>query len=280
MSKNPTSRAVARGQHGLASFRWPKPLLALIVGALLWGSASAQYQYGYDPSAYTYGYAPGYDMSAFLYGVDPNAWLYGWYGQQMGYDMSGYMYGGYGMDYLGQMELLLQQSQGNLDQAQLQALEYQQQLSAQLQEYYRYFITIYREATGDMTSPDEVAFNYGYEIYCQQYPVDCQLAAQQAQQGQARMADQRAAFDAQNARWYEDQGAMAQANADWLNTTIWGVGDYSSGAGGATYQLPFAPAPGTTYQTPEGNPLVFDSSQNIWYQVGPDGSYTPLYSVP
>ena len=98
MSKSSTSRLVTRGQHGLTSFRCPKPLLALIIGVLLWGSASAQYQYGYDPSAFMYGYAPGYDMSAYLYGVDPNAWLYGWYGQQMGYDMSGYMYGGYGMD--------------------------------------------------------------------------------------------------------------------------------------------------------------------------------------
>lgn len=63
--------------------------------------------------------------------------------------------------------------------------------------------------------------------------------------------------------------------AEWFGQEWGGVSSH-----GAPYQLPFAPAAGTTYQPPEGNPLVFDSPQNIWYQVDPDGWYTPLYSVP
>lgn len=293
-------------------------LFAVAAVLLLSGAALAQYgnqygnQYGYQ-YGYPYGYPYGYDMYGMPLGYDTSGYMYGnplgydmsgyMYGMPYGYDMSGSMYGmtgmygmpgtnmGYGMDPMAQMDLIGQQLQAQMQQLEQQVAQYDQQAKAKMAEINQYFMDLYRRTTGDMTSSNEVALYYGQQIHCQQNPLDCQLAAQQASESaaalaannaafQARMASQQSAWDAQNAQWKADQAARDQANTDWINTVIWGLDDYSAGAGGPTYQLPFAPAAGQTYQTPLGNPLVFNQSQNVWYQIGPDGTYTPYYQVP
>ncbi len=195
------------------------------------------------------------------------------------------------MDPMAQMDAIGQQIQAQLAFYEQQMAAYDQQAQARLAEINKYFIDLYRSTTGDYTSSDEVALYYGQAIHCQQYPVDCQIAAQNSAASSAalaannaafqqRMAEQGAAWDARNEAWAAGQASQEAAHQNWLDTTIRGVDDYSSGAGGPTYQLPFAPAQGTYYQTPAGQPLVFDSSANVWYQVNQDGSYTPYYQVP
>ena len=261
------------------------------------------YPMGYDPSAYMYGNPMGYDPSAFMYGYpmgyDPSAFMYGY---PMGYDPSAYMFGTgmfgmpgatgmAGMDPMGQMDLIGQQIQAEMQRLEQELAQYDAAAKAKMAEINQYFMDLYRQTTGDMTSSNEVALFYGQQIHCQQHPVDCQLAAQGAAESaaalaannaafQARMASQQAAFDARNQQWSADMEARSQANQEWIDTVIWGLDDYSAGAGGPTYQLPFAPSDGQTYQTPLGNPLVFNQSQNVWYQIGPDGTYTPYYQVP
>ena len=280
-------------------------ITALVVAAslLLGGTALAQYGYPYgSPYGYPYGWDPNVSMYGMPSGYDPSAGMYGmpWgydptvsmYGVPMGYDPSAGMYGmPWGTDPMAQMDLIQQQLQAEMQRIDQQLAEFDQQAKAKMAEINQYFMDLYRTTTGDLTSSNEVALYYGQQIHCQQHPLDCQLAAQQAAESaaalaannaafQARMASQQAAFDAQNQQWHADQAARDQANSDWIDTVIWGLDDYSSGAGGPTYQLPFAPAAGQTYQTPLGNPLVFDQSQNVWYQIGPDGTYTPYYQVP
>ncbi len=313
-----------RGSPGLGALGALGTLLAVLAVHLAVNSAAAQYgqPYGYDPGGALYGLPYGYDMSGYMYGM-PFGYgafgsIYGWpygygtsgpsYGTPFGYDGSGSMYGtpyGYGSVPLGQGDPLQQQlemlqQQMNAHQQQLNAemarvqqemAQFDQAAKARMAEINRYFIQLYRTTTADTASSDEVALLYGQQIHCQRNPVDCQLAAQQAQESaaalaannaafQARMSEQQAAFDARNAQWQADQDARAAANTDWINTVILGLDDYSSGAGGPTYQLPFAPSAGQTYRSPLGNPLVFDASQNVWYQIGPDGSRTPFYNVP
>ena len=271
-------------------------LVVALVALVLSGAAVAQYGYQYG---YPYGYPYGYDPSAYMYGspygYDPSAYMYG---VPMGYDMTG-MFGvpgatgmpGLGADPMAQMDLIGQQLQAEMQRLEQQLAQFDEQAKAKMAEINQYFMDLYRQTTGDMTSSNEVALFYGQQINCQQHPLDCQLAAQQASESaaalaannaafQARMASQQAAFDARNQQWSADMEARSQANQEWIDTVIWGLDDYSAGAGGPTYQLPFAPSAGQTYQTPLGNPLVFDQSQNIWYQIGPDGTYTPYYQVP
>lgn len=242
-------------------------LMAVVFAALLATSALAQYGY---PYGYPFGYPFGYDQSAQMYGA-PQA--------------------GYGMDPMAQMDLIGQQLQAQMAFYEQQLAMYEQQAQAQIAEINQYFIRLYRETTGDHTSSDEVALYYGRILHCQAYPVDCQIAAQNSAESaaalaannaafQQRMAQQNAAWDARNQAWWADQAAQEAANRAWLDSVILGVGDYSSGSGGPTYQLPFAPSQGSWYQTPDGYPLVFDAPNNVWYQVNPDGSYTPYYQVP
>ena len=318
-----------RGSRGLARTRSAGLVVALLA-LVLGGAALAQYgypygypygnPYGYDPSAYMYGYPYGYDPSSYMYGnpygYDPSAYMYGYdpsaymfgapmgydmtgmYGMPMGYDMTG-MYGmpgttgmpGMGTDPMAQMDLIGQQLQAEMQRLEQQLAQFDEQAKAKMAEINQYFMNLYRQTTGDMTSSNEVALYYGQQIHCQQHPLDCQLAAQQASESaaalaannaafQARMASQQAAFDARNQQWSADMQARDQSNQEWIAPVIWGLDDYSAGAGSPTYQLPFAPSAGQTYQTPLGNPLVFAQSQNIWYQIGPDGTYTPYYQVP
>ena len=166
-----------------------------------------------------------------------------------------------------------------------------QQNEAQLRMYEQYFIDYYRQNTGDYTSPDNVAYQKGMALHCQQYPLDCQLAIQGSQQA---MADQQAANAAHNASvqeqsaandasfnaWMQGQADQQKAHENYMDGAIRGVGDYSDPSTGTTYTLPYAPSQGTWYQTPDGLPLVFDSGSNIWYQIDANGMYTPYYGVP
>ena len=288
----------------------PARVAVLLLVLALAGVGTAQYGYPYgNPYGYPFGYPYGYDTSGSMYGMPMGYDMSGsMYGMPMGYDMSGWMYGtpmgygtpgamfgmpnmGMGTDPMAQMDLIQQQLNAEMQRIEQELAQFDEAAKAKMAEINQYFMDLYRTTTGDTTSSNEVALYYGQQIHCQKHPLDCQLAAQQSAESaaalaannaafQARMASQQASFDAQNAQWHADQAARDQANTDWINTVIWGLDDYSAGAGGPTYQLPFAPAAGQTYQTPLGNPMVFDQSQNVWYQIGPDGTYTPYYQVP
>ncbi len=236
------------------------------VGALLIGSATAQYG---NPYGYPNGYPNGQDPSAYMYanpfGNQPMMPGVGYYDPSMN---------------MGSPEAviaeLLRQSEAQmaaLQQSQAQSEAYYQQVLAQ---YQKYFIDLYRTSTGDQASSDEVALYYGQVIYCQQNPVDCQIAAQNAQ---ANAASAAAGYDAANAAWAEDQRRKDEAHDNFIRTVIRGEDSYTS-PGGDTQVLPFAPSQNDYYQTPAGLPLVFDSSSNTWYQIEANGSYTPYYGAP
>jgi len=209
-----------------------------------------------------------------------------------GYDPSA-MY----MDPMASMDAIqaqLQASQAAID-AQVQAMMAANQ--AEIQRLNQYFIDLYRSTTGDMTTPDAQALQLGMAIQCQRNPADCAAAAQSAQASnqaaQASLAQRQAgfdawlagvqakdaAFDAGVAAWMDGQRAADQQHADYMNGVVRGVDQYAP-AGGQGVMLPYAPGQGEVYQGPNGQPLVFDSSRNVWYQINPDGTYTPYYQTP
>ncbi len=235
-------------------------LLAALLGGAVWA------QYGYDPT-HMWPPLPGYAAPGMA-----------------GYpDLSG-------MDPMAAMDLIGQQLAAAMQQQQAQLDHYQQQMAAQEAQLVRYFIELYRTTTGDTTSPDQVAYQYGQVIHCQRYPVDCQIAAQNARSSsqalaaqqaawQARMQQQQATFDAANQAWWDQQAANDRAHQGFIDGVIYEVGPYTS-AGGQTQMLPFAPSQGTYYQSPAGNPLFFDPTFDVWYEVAPDGTLTPFYGTP
>lgn len=218
-----------------------------------------------------YGY---YDMFGNPVYADP----YGYYGYPMTY--------GYGADPL---------------QQQMDALN--QQIDAYLVEQLRPFVEYYRQSTGDYQTPDATAAHYGMQLWCDNFPVECQRArntttpeaaawmAQSAAAHQQNMAQRQAGFDswmqgvqsnaaAQDASynaWMNSQNQSYEANQAWIQGVIWGEGNYTNPGTGTTMSLPFAPAQGWNYQSPAGNPLWFDANSNTWYEMGPGGSYTPYY---
>ncbi len=239
--------------------------MTALAGALLLTSATAQYGYPYYP--------------------DPSMP----YGYPMG--VPGAMPWGFGVDPLAQMDVLGQQIEEQMRQLEQELAQFDQQMNEEMARINQYFIDLYRKTTGDLTSPDQYAWQKGREIHCKLYPVDCQLAAQNAQASAAALAAQNAAFqermrqqgaanDAALGAWWDDQAAKDAAHDAWLDGVILGVDDYQSGAGGPTYQLPFAPSQGTWYTSPVGLPLVFDAANNIWYEIQADGSYKPFQQVP
>lgn len=247
-------------------------LLALltICGMALGGTAQAQYGY-YDAYGNLVGYPSGYDYygNPLPYGVQPG------YGYPQGYGMPGYGMGG-------------------VDPIQQQMDALQQQIDAQVLLQLQPFITYYREATGDYQTPDAMAAEYGMNLWCTNFPVECQRAlnttspeaaawmAQSNANHQQNMAQRQAGFDAwmqgvqsnsaaqeaaHNA-WMDSQAGSYEANQAWIQGVIWGEGNYTNPVTGATMSLPFAPAPGTTYLSPNGNQMVFDPSTNTWREVG------------
>lgn len=164
------------------------------------------------------------------------------------------------------------------------------QIQAQLSEYNRYFINLYRTTTGDLTSPDAYALQGGQMIHCQRYPLDCQLAMQSSQAAQAAqqssfnawmagVQQKDAANDAAFSAWMQAQNDQQSGHDAYVRGAILGVGEYGNAETGGGYYLPFAPGQGTYYETPTGLPLVFDQSSNTWYQTEVDGTYTPYYEV-
>src|SRR5690606_5201489 len=82
-----------------------------------------------------------------------------------------------------------------------------------------------------------------------------------------------AAQDAAYQWWLNGQNASYAANQTWIQGVIYGEGNYTNPVTGATMSLPFAPAAGTTYQSPSGNHMVFDPATNTWREVGGVGVF-------
>ncbi|MDT3682748.1 MAG: hypothetical protein ROY82_09805 [Truepera sp.] len=253
-----------------------------IVAALLLTAATAQsYPYGY-PMGYPMGYP--YVPPTEGYQYDPNLGMSYGYPAGQGFYPS---YGGNAAGEVGQImaDLLAGQNyyMGQMDQM-------GQQIDAQIAQYNKYFIDLYRTTTGDMSSPDAYALEWGKYIHCQRYPLDCQLAAQgskasmEAQQGNfdafmAGVQAQSAANDQSFGAWMSMQDSQQASHDAYVRGAIQGVGEYGDPNTGTSYYLPFAPSQGTYYQTPAGLPLVFDPSQNTWYQIEVDGTFTPYSEV-
>lgn len=239
-----------------------KRLFATVVtaGALLLGSATCQDGFAYP---YLYGYPYGYDPMM-LGTVHPDAMAGG-----LGYSdpaLSMGSYDAYFADLLRQGDEQL----AAIQQSQAQMNAYVEQAMAQINQY---FIALYRSTTGDQASSDETALYYGQAIHCQQYPVDCEIAARNAQ---ARAAAASAGYDAANDAWRQEQARKDQAHEDFIRTVIREEAVYTSSSGG-TQILPFAPSQTSYYQTPAGLPLVFDAGTDTWYQIEGNGAYTPYY---
>lgn len=188
---------------------------------------------------------------------------------------------------------------GYVDPIEQQMAALQQQIDAQLLVLLQPFIKYYRESTGDWQTPDALAGQYGMNLWCTNFPVECQRAhnttspeaaawmAQSAAAHQQNMAQRQAGFDsymqgvnsvgaAQDAAyqsWLNGQNASYAANQAWIQGVIWGEGNYTNPVTGATMSLPFAPAPGTIYQSPGGNQMYFDPSTNSWREVGGGGVF-------
>src|SRR5690606_21063339 len=101
------------------------------------------------------------------------------------YDMYGNPYpppytGGYGF--------------GGPDPIAQQMAALQQQVDAQLLQAMRPFIDYYRQATGDQQTPDELAGQYGMDLWCKDHPVECERAQAQSAQDSAWLAQSNAAF--------------------------------------------------------------------------------------
>ena len=184
-----------------------------------------------------------------------------------------------------------------------QMAQLQQQIDAQVLELMRPFIQYYRDRTGDMQTPDAMAGQYGQQLWCQDYPVECQRAMtttdpqaqawmEQSQRAhQQRMAQNQASFDAymtglqessaardaQFDAWMAGQESSYRSHQDYVQGAIHGEADYTDPTTGQTMSLPYAPDPNWSYQTPAGNPLWFDATTNTWYEVAPNGFYTPYY---
>lgn len=244
-----------------------RPYLAFVLAcALVVGAASAQY--------YPYGYPYDPTMGGMYYGMPAVP----------GYDPT------LGGTYTPTGDIMADlQAQQAYYMAQMDQIG--QNIQAQIEQYNKYFIDLYRTTTGDTTSPDAYALEAGKAIHCQRYPLDCQLAAQGSQAAQAAqqarfdswmtgVKERDAANDAAFNAWMQQQAAQQESHNDWLRGAILGVDQYADPNTGTAYFLPYAPSQGTYYQTPAGLPLVFDASRNTWYQIEVDGTYTPYYQVP
>lgn len=223
--------------------------------------------------------ASGWDTSAY----DPSR-----FADQYG---AGNLYTGY-MDPMASMDAILANVQAQQAALDVQMQNTWAQIQAQQRQFEQYFIDLYRSTTGDMTTPDAQALLMGQSIHCQRYPDDCARAAQTAQQGaQSSLAARQAsfdswlagvqskdaAFDASVSSWMDGQRAADQQHSNYINGVILGVDQYAPTGGGQGVMLPYAPNQGDVYQGPNGLPMVFDNSSNTWYQVNPDGTYTPYY---
>ncbi len=249
-----------------------------------------------------YGYPPGpYDMYGYPY---PN-YQYPYveqYGNPYG---NPYAYGDpYGSWPAGMptMEQLQQQSDALTQYLNQQMAALQQQIDAYMAEAMKPFVKYYRDLTGDHQLPDAQAGQAGMKLWCDNHPVECQQAIaegnrnssawlqQSAAAHQQRMAQQQAGFDAymegiagvaaaQDAAfdsWMAGQQSSYEAHQGFVQGVIREEGNYTNGAG-QTMSLPFAPSNSWTYQSPAGNPLWFDATNNVWYEIDPSGNYTPYY---
>ena len=270
--------------------------------ALVAGAAQAQYSYppgAYDPYGYPYQY-PGTYLYQYPY-VDPYANHYAnpyanLYSSPYGYPP------GYGSTALPTYEQLQQQADAYMESLNQQLAVLQQQADAELAAAMKPFVDYYRQRTGDHQTPDPQAGQAGMKLWCDDHPVECQRAIEEGNRNssawlqqsaaahQQRMAQQQAGFDAymqgvagvaaaQDAAfdsWMAGQQSSYEAHQGFVQGVIYEEGNYTNGAG-QTMSLPFAPGTNYSYQSPAGNPLWFDATNNVWYEVDPAGNYTPYY---
>lgn len=256
------------------------------------GATQAQAGYGY------YGYPYGYEQYGYQYDAYGN--VIGYYDPNL-YDPNYYNPSNSSMSFgtLPTYEQLMQQSQANMAAIEAQMAQLEQQINANVAQMEQSFIKYYRDQTGDLQTPDQQALVLGQNLWCTNNPVECRQSNQQAaawsQQSaaahQQRMAQNQASFDAyqqtvadrsatQDANfnsWMANQNAMYEANQGFIQGVIYEEGNYTNPNTGQTMSLPFAPSNNWAYQSPAGNPLWFDQSSNVWYEVDPAGNYTPYY---
>ncbi|HET8985256.1 MAG TPA: hypothetical protein VFN03_05810, partial [Trueperaceae bacterium] len=120
--------------------------LLTVTVALVSGAAHAQYGY-YD----AYGNPIGY----------PGGW-YGQYGTMPGY--------GYGMPDYGMPGF------SGVDPIQQQLAAMEQQIDQWVIEQMRPFIDYYRTSSGDYHTPDAQAMELGRNLWCSNFPVECERA--------------------------------------------------------------------------------------------------------
>jgi hypothetical protein len=173
-----------------------------------------------------------------------------------------------------------------------QGIAQMQQIEGQRQQQ---FANYYWQATGNSAIPIQQAAVYGEQLWCQNYPVECQ-------QHYNSMSQISAAGHQQNMNdiqtWGDVSRQTGQTNSDILDmmhrgyldrsaTNDQGQGNYVQGAvyneanyygpNGSSLSLPVYPDPNQSYWTPEGYPLGFDYQTNTWYQGDGYGSWTPLW---
>jgi hypothetical protein len=191
-------------------------ILLTVTVPLVFGAAHAQTGY-YDAYGNPIGYPNGWYGQ---YGAMPG---YG-YGMDMmgGYTMPGYTMPGYGMPVYGTPAYGMPGFSG-VDPIQQQMAALEQQIDTWVIEQMRPFIDYYRTSSGDYQTPDAQAMELGRNLWCTNFPVECQRAmnttspeaaawmAQSAADHEQRMAQNQQAFDT----WW--QGAQVQ----WSSQQAW-----------------------------------------------------------
>lgn len=194
-------------------------LLFATITMTLVSAGSAQYGY-YDH--YTNPFAnPSASPYTSLF-PNPYANPYGGYGVQYYPSYPG----GYGMPGTGYP--------GGVDPVQQQMVALQAQIDAQLIQLLAPFIKYYRENTGDWQTPDAVAAQYGTNLWCTNFPTECERAmntitpegaewmAASAAAHQELMAHNAQYQDARQAAWFAQQQANYEAHVRWILGVIHG----------------------------------------------------------
>lgn len=144
-----------------------------------------------------------------------------------------------------------------------------QDLQAQDAQWNAYLINLYRTSTGDYSSPDQIAWNQGFALHCQQNPADCGAASNVAAQGNP-------VGDIIMQGWNERNAAQEKGHANYVNGAIWEQSSYTNTSTGASFNLPDSAQINTLYSTPSGVNVMYDGT--TWYQVDQYGYGTPLQS--
>jgi len=188
--------------------------------------------YGMDPMGgfKVPGYGmPGYGMEGMGGYTMPGYTMPGGYGIP-GYEMPGYGMPGYGMSGYG-MPSYGMPGYGGVDPIQQQMAAMQQQIDMWLIEQMRPFINYYRESTGDYQTPDAEAMERGQNLWCTNFPVECERAMntvspeaqewmdQSAAAHEQRMMDNQQRFD----MWWQGAQKTSASQDAWQRSFLGGV---------------------------------------------------------